>query len=321
MGKLRFGPNAADLDAPPQPNGQPARIGRIAVSESQAFVRLDTVTIAIDRAGRRGWPQPLPAPPSGAQYATSPLAADAKWLVTHDVFDATTHVGLFAASTGHPQWAIRYDVVPPQDPQGGPGRPPDEGRPGEGRPGEGPPGEGSPDEEGGDPAWRESQVRINETHAFIRDGYDLRAVGLTNSFRGWMTSSPRPAVGIELVGDLVLMAADQVYAFETGSGDAVWVHQARGARIAVTPDRNTIVAVSEEGVSALGTRWCSSMGSATAAKSSQRRTGTGHRPGRRGFRDLQIGRGRAAARIRRGRVRTLGLRVGQPALQRPRYTT
>ena len=254
LGRRKFGLNAADLDAQPQLDGQPAGIGRIAISDSRAFIRLDTATIAIDRAGRRVWPQPLPAPPAGAQYATSPLAADATWLVTHDVFDATTHVGLFAASTGHPQWAMRYDVVPPLDPPGSPEPPPEEGPPEDGGP-----GGGLPDEERVDPAWSESEVRINETHAFVRDGYDLRAVRLSNSFRGWMTSSQRPVVGIELVRNLVLMAADRVYAFETGSGDAVWVHEARGARIAITPDRNTIVAVSEKGISALGTngvpRW------------------------------------------------------------------
>jgi hypothetical protein len=244
-GAMRLELSAADLDASTRPGAQRAVIGRIAVSPARAFVRLDAVTVAIDRGGGLAWPRPLSEPLAGTPYPISPLVADSQWLVTHDVFGTTTHVGVFDAAVGLRSSAAQYDVAPPVDP---PGRSPDPG-PGPG-PGRGPSGSS-------DPAWLESEGRINGAHVFVRDGYELRAVRLSDGDVGWEKSSDKPVVGIEPFRDLVLMAADQLYAFGAATGELRWVYPPRGARIAVTPNGATVVAVSEDRIAALdasGTR-------------------------------------------------------------------
>jgi outer membrane protein assembly factor BamB len=241
-GAMRLVLSAADLDASTRSGAQPAEIGRIAVSPARAFVRLDAMTVAIDRAGRLAWSRPLSEPPAGGPYPISPLVADSQWLVTHDVFGATTHVGVFDAAVGLRKSAAQHEVAPRPDPTGpGPG-------PGPG-PGRGP--------SGSDPAWLESEGRIDGAYVFVRDGYELRAVRLSDGDVGWQKSSEKPVVGIEPFRDLVLLAADQLYAFGAATGELRWVDPLRGSRLAVTPNGATLVAVSDDGIAALdasGTR-------------------------------------------------------------------
>jgi outer membrane protein assembly factor BamB len=81
---------------------------------------------------------------------------------------------------------------------------------------------------------------------------------------------------IDLAGDLLLVAADRLTAYHLGSGERAWQFAARGARLAVTPDGGTIVAATEQGVSALDAtgrpRWQTRLPEALAPASPDRVT-------------------------------------------------
>ena len=253
-GNLKFGLSATDLGAPPQADGQPAQIGRIAVSESQAFVRLGSVTPAIDRAGRRVWPNPLPAPRAGAQYATSPLAADAKWLVTHDVFDATTHVGSSlrrpAAHSGPCAMTLCLHRILRGRPDGRRMR---TRRMRGGRVMSGPTQPGA--------SRRSGSTRLTSLSAMAttcgRSAFPrLCGVGHRLRSRLWGSS----------LEDLVLMAADKVYAYRTAS--TPYGPTRRGGPASPSRPTGPRSSPCRRRISSLWTPWVTPLGSAAAAQSS-----------------------------------------------------
>jgi outer membrane protein assembly factor BamB len=75
----------------------------------------------------------------------------------------------------------------------------------------------------------------------------------------WQHRSPAPVAGIELAGDVLLVAADRLTAYALGTGTELWRAELRGARLGVSADGRTIVAAGEQQVSAFdragGTRW------------------------------------------------------------------
>ena len=67
----------------------------------------------------------------------------------------------------------------------------------------------------------------------------------------WRGSSPTPVVAIELAGDLLVVSADRLTARRVPTGDTAWQAPIRGGRIAVGPDGGTVVAATEQEVTAL----------------------------------------------------------------------
>src|SRR5262249_19866307 len=155
-------------------------------------------------------------------------------------------VGLADAGTGTPRWSIRYPAPPPDS--GRPHGPPPDGPPPDGpppdgsapdgsapdrSPADGPPPDGSrPDRPppAPDPAWQRSQARLGTDLLALRDAAELRVVRLTDGGTAWHDASPNPVVAIELVGDLLLVAAAQLTARTLATGDRRWQAPVRGAR-------------------------------------------------------------------------------------------
>ncbi len=224
------------------------QIRQVVTAADRAFFDLGTATVAIDRQGRQVWRRPHPAPADGHPLAGA-LAADATLLVSQRVVDLAAQVSLSDAGTGDPRWSTQYAVAP-RSTQRPP--PPPAGDP---PPGDRPPGGGGPP----DPAWQRSEARIGPASVALRDAQDIRVVRASDGGTVWHVSSPTPVVAIELLEELLLVAADRITAYAAGTGRPAWQAPLQGARIAVSPDRSTFVAVTEHGVSALDTagrtRW------------------------------------------------------------------
>jgi hypothetical protein len=88
----------------------------------------------------------------------------------------------------------------------------------------------------------------------LRDAEQMRVLRLLDGYTVWAEPSPTPIAGIEIVGDLVLVAADSLTAYVIADRTAAWQASLRGARIGVTRDRRTIVAATEQGITALDLR-------------------------------------------------------------------
>jgi outer membrane protein assembly factor BamB len=230
----------------------------VALSPTRAFLDLGTATVAIDRGGRLIWRRPRP------DDLPSPLAADPTWLVAEDLRNGTAQVSLADPATGTPRWSIHHPVTPPEPPpggrggqgrpggQGGPGGngPPPSGAPPNGPPPNGPPHDGPPrDGQPQDPACRRSEARISAGLIALRDEQDFRVVRISDGGTAWQSWSPKPVAGIELTGDLLLVAAEQLYAYTLGTGERRWQAPNREARLGVTPDG--LVAADEYGLTAL----------------------------------------------------------------------
>jgi outer membrane protein assembly factor BamB/predicted Ser/Thr protein kinase len=240
----------------------PIELHHTAVAPSAAFVNLGTATVAIDRAGKVRWRQPRPPARGGVRpSAGDPLVADDRWLITHDVVGSASVVAGHDARDGRQVWSTSYrlPVTPmqPQPPPDGPTGPPPSGEPPEGRPptGELPGPSGPPgDRPGGgpaDPAWSRSEGRLAGTYLAVRDASQFHILSLVDGRQGWTRTSTTPVTALELLGDLVLVAADQLTAYAVDSGAVVWPVNLRGARLAVTAGRDLMVAAVEDEVVAL----------------------------------------------------------------------
>jgi outer membrane protein assembly factor BamB len=232
----------------------------LALSAARAFLDLGAATVALDRAGQQVWRRPLTGP--------DPRAADQRWLVTGDVTSGTAHISLVDAGTGTQRWSITYPVPvsdPGRPPPPGAGPPPDGPPPG-GPPPDGPLPDGPPPP--ADPAWQRSQARLGTDVVALRDVQELRAVRLTDGGTAWHATSPNPVAGIELAGDLLLVAAADLSARTLATGDQRWRVPLRGARVGVSADAATIVAATARAVTALDRtgriRWQTSLPDALA---------------------------------------------------------
>lgn len=227
-------------------------VRQVALSPTNAFLGLGTTTAAIDRFGHEIWRRPLGAP----------RAADRYRLAAGTLTGGTATVHLADPATGVPRWSIGYDVAPadpaaPPPDGDGPPPPPRDGPPHDGTPRDGQPPAGPPP--GPDPAWLRSEARLGTDFLALRDVQDLRAVRLTDGGTVWHHRSPTPVAGIELAGDILVVAADRLTAYAVGTGTELWRAERRGARLAVSADAQTIVAAGERQVTAFdragGTRW------------------------------------------------------------------
>lgn len=208
------------------PDGLPIQLTGVVLTPETAFVGLGTATIALNRQGERLWRRPRPDPRNGVRPPEgAPIAAQDRWLVTHDSSGPVVYLGLRDAGDGTLQWLAQYEASS-TDPPGGPGN----GRPG-------PP----------DDSWYRSECRLTADHIVVRHVQEVRAVGIGDGETVWSGASQTPIAGIEVVADAVLVAADRLRAYEVATQAQLWEHDARGARIAVT-DTGIFVA-SDEGVS------------------------------------------------------------------------
>ncbi len=249
--------------------GGAVELRRIALSGTRAFLDLTSATVAIDRAGRVLWREPRLAQPDGLPKPPgTPLAADAAWLVAQDTVpqDAagqTAQVSLVDPATGTVRWSIRHPIT--HDDRAGPrdGSHPEEPPPDGGS-------GGGPRRPPPEPAWQMSEARIGNGLVALRDVEDFQVVRVSDGSTVWHRKSEKPVVTVELTDDLLLVAADQLYAYNVGTGEPLWQAQARGARLALAPDRPLIVATGDDGVMALDrsghkrwqTRWPASLASA-----------------------------------------------------------
>jgi outer membrane protein assembly factor BamB len=263
-GGRRFAVNAADAEEvasrPDNPDNLQVEIYGIAVSAERAFLNLGTAMIAVDRGGRQAWRTPRPAPRDGRRpTASNPLAADPVSLVTEDLVNSSVEVGAYDAATGARRWSTYFDSASPRQqpppPPGGrrpppdaPPPPPDDG------PSDGGPGGRPPDE-----AWQRSEARIGSGYVALRNGQEIQVLRISDGRTAWRLSAPRPVAAIELVGDLLVVAADRLTGYAVATGAQVWQSGLRGARIAIQPDLHGIVAATEDTISGLdlagATRW------------------------------------------------------------------
>ena len=91
------------------------------------------------------------------------------------------------------------------------------------------------------------------TQVVVRDASDVRAYNLDNANQLWANTSPMPVAGLEVVGGLVLIAADKIVTYSLATGTARWQAAFRGARMVGTPDGKAVVVASEETVVAIDT--------------------------------------------------------------------
>ncbi|MEV4413433.1 PQQ-binding-like beta-propeller repeat protein, partial [Catellatospora sp. NPDC049609] len=191
---------------------------------------------ALNRAGAEVWQQPV---------RETPLAANTDWLVTRRELNGTVWITLREAATGQQRWSVQYPL-PPDPKQGGGngpgGQPPPPPPPG----GDGPPGGGPPDA-----AWARAEASLGKAEVVVRDINDLRVFGLADGAVRWSKVWERPVVGVELLGDVVVLAADRIYGFHLGNGEQAWNMDLRGARLAAAPDGKLVYAIAADTVAAI----------------------------------------------------------------------
>jgi len=252
-----FNAKLADLElvkSTAEGQDSPPEIGAIAVGSDWAFVGLGTAVIAIDRTGAQNWRASRgDGPPIG-----SPLAAHGTWLLTQDPMPAAAstgtpaatkyRLGLRVAGTGMRRWIVDYTPTPFTPPAGGPPGGP-QGAPPGGGPGGPPPG-GPP---GNDEAWQRHEAVFGTTQVVVRDAAEVRAFNLADRGQLWVSTSPMPVAGLEVVGGLVLVAADKILTYSLPNGNPRWQAAFRGARMIGTPDGKAVVVASESTVVAIDT--------------------------------------------------------------------
>jgi serine/threonine protein kinase len=234
-GTQRFVANLVEAEERIVGSGKVIEIGEIAVAPDRVFVSLGTSTVAIGRTGATEWRL---AGPGG------PAAADAKWVLMHDVRADGVEVTLRSARTRAEQWTIQY---PPPDPVNG-GPPPGGGPP---PPGGDPPGGDGP---GLEEDWYRNEGFLTPSYALLRESSNIRLVNLADGSTRWKRTSPTPVLGVQIIGDLVMIGADRINALSLGAGSQQWQVPDGGARCAGSPDGRIIVAASDKAVTAFDAR-------------------------------------------------------------------
>ncbi|MFC7247340.1 protein kinase [Catellatospora aurea] len=204
-------------------------VGDVALATDRAFVGLPSSVRAFNRVGALVWRQDV---------IESPLIADMTWLVTRQERNGTVRITLRDAATGEQQWQVSHQLAPPPADQGRGGPPPGGGP---GGPGGGPP----------DDAWEAVEARLSAEHLLLREGGELRLLRLSNGSRRWYKPWQKPVSAIEMIGDTVVMAADGIYGFRIDTGVEKWKVQARGARLAASPDGRYCYAVAQQNFAAI----------------------------------------------------------------------
>jgi PQQ-like domain len=227
----------------------------------RAFLDAGTGLLAVDRGGRRLWQAPTlgTAMRMAGPRDSVALTADAGHLLIQERYGDEIRVGLADPDSGELRWTTGFQVPPPSPPPGPPG-PPGDGPPGDGSPGRGGGGQGDPPPPP-PPVEARSRVeaRLTSELALLRSVQDLRAVRLSSHELVWQRVVDKPVVGIELAGDTLVVAADEVTGRQAGTGKQTWNKALRGARVAVTPDARAILAATDRALTLLdgtgGIRW------------------------------------------------------------------
>jgi outer membrane protein assembly factor BamB len=222
-------------------------IGNVVPSGERAFVSMQTAIVAVDDRGQLIW----------HQAGSSPLAADATSLLTHERSGATVRVGLRDAATGQQGWITRYGV---------PTRPP------VGPPPAGPPPDGPPPPAGPpllDDAWMRTEAHIAAGFVAVRDGQELRVLRLRDGGTVWKRTWPTPIAATAVAGDLLLVGAERLSALTLATGAQAWQSPLRGARMAVSADGQTIAVAAERTITAMdregGPQWETDLPAAVGA--------------------------------------------------------
>lgn len=208
----------------------PISVGAVALSTDRAFLSLGTATVAIDRRGKLLWRRPATDPTTTGPHAVDPVVANANWLVTQDITASKAVVTLVEAATGIRRWTVSTPAgtLAPPPPPGPPGQPPDS-------------------------AWPRSEAKINDTHIVVRDGPSVRVIAIADGRIAWQTPSPTPVTAIAIVERWVLVAADQLFAYELTTGARAWQAPLRGARIVVATEPLCVIAVTDRDITGLDT--------------------------------------------------------------------
>jgi predicted Ser/Thr protein kinase/outer membrane protein assembly factor BamB len=242
-----------------------ARVQSVAVLAERAFLDVGTDLLAVDRLGNPVWRKPS----LGAVMRTAgprdsvALTVDAEHLVIQERYGDEIRVGLADPATGELRWTTGYTVPPPSPPPG----PVGDGPPGGGPQGGSGGGQGGQDGAGGDPPppppplelRARVEARLTAGHALLRSIQDLRALSLTDGAGSWQQAIEKPVAGIELAGEVLVVAADEITGHQAVTGAQTWHSGLRGARIAVTPDARAVLAATDHGLALLDgtgrTRW------------------------------------------------------------------
>jgi hypothetical protein len=228
------------------PDNLVVQIGAIALANDRAFIGMGTSVIAIDRLLGPIWRM---ARPYGERSAPVPRVANDTWVAIHTVEGTVVKITLRDASTGVREWFVSYD--PGRQPVVGGGPPPPNepppGSTGGGPPPAPPPGHARPPSD----TWSQSEGRLGAAHLALRDASSFRVLDLAKGDTVWAKVSDKPIAGIEVVADLMIVAADKLTAYALNHDETTWQEDLRGALVAATPDGKRIVAANESGIAAL----------------------------------------------------------------------
>lgn len=242
--------------APDNSDQLPVHIRGLVLSPATAYLSLGTAMLALRRSFAPLWRTPRPAPVGGLRPSIgTPLVAGGNILVADDVSESVANVSLYDTFTGAGRWSTRYARTPsvnPPDDDGEGGPPPPRRRDGPPPTGDPPPGGEPPHERGPahDDAWDRSEARLAGDLVVIRDAHQVHALRLSDGSVRWAIESPHPATALEIVAGQVVVAADELRAFDLGSARMLWHQDLRGARITPAPD-GAVVAVSEGSIALL----------------------------------------------------------------------
>ncbi|WP_345629519.1 serine/threonine-protein kinase [Rugosimonospora acidiphila] len=224
---------------------------QVALLPDRAFLDLSGTTVALDRALRRLWRAPSGSPERSGQPSTAALAASAPLLAAADRSGSTVRAAVYDAGTGGRRWSLSYELPAMQYQQMPPPPPPGDGPPLGPPPGfapGGPPPSGPPPPP--DAAWQRGEVRLGGSLVALRNAGSIQVRRTGDGGLAWQYTSPMPVAGIEVCGDLLLVAADVLTAYALPTGRPVWHSELRGARLAALPDGRTVVAATGHDISA-----------------------------------------------------------------------
>ncbi|GIH19969.1 serine/threonine protein kinase [Rugosimonospora africana] len=231
------------------------RIRQVALLPDRAFLDLSGTTVAIDRTGRQLWR--AAAHSSGTEQPSfAALATTGTRLVAADRSGSTVRVSAYDTGTGAtPRWSLPYDLpaMPTQQqpppgygppPSGFPPPPPDGSF-------NGPPPSGDHGFPPPDAAWDRSELRLGKELLALRNAQSIQVLRVADGTLVWKDAGSTPVSGIEIAGDLLVVAGDTLTARVLASGAPAWQKNLRNARLATSADGRSTVAVDDQGISLL----------------------------------------------------------------------
>jgi hypothetical protein len=96
-----------------------------------------------------------------------------------------------------------------------------------------------------------AQGRFGGAYLVLRDNRAVRVLHIANGQTVWQKLFDKPVAGFEVVGDLLVVAADRMYAFPLDNEAPRWQKNLQGARFAPTPDAKRIIAATDAIIVAL----------------------------------------------------------------------